>query len=386
MKTNIKKLKINVIIDGNFLLYKDVFVLKKLRRIRQDLAELLVNDFNKISKSFSFDNIYFVSDSREGNWRKTVYKDYKGERKKDDSIDWDFVYATYEDFKNKIKRQKNVKFLELPGLEGDDFISYIVRDSNKKGFSNIIVGSDSDLQQLLTYDLNDKYINIQWNYKFNDQRVYLPENYQLVIEELANTVNENVFELDNSADFVRYIEDLTSRTKVKPVTREEVSVIKIVWGDKGDNIPTCVKVKDGKIDSEGRGIGKDGAKTVYNLYKEIHPETIDLDSDEFLSNLADVVIYYKKIKDPNAKEQIIKQLEFNRMMIFLDPKYMPDLTHENMVKHFESVDNRVIEYEPEDLEAKLEEDDFFAEEDPIPEQLNMESGGDSFDPDSFWDL
>jgi len=380
-------MKINIIIDGNYLLYKDVFVLKKLRRIRQDLAELLVNDFNKISKSFSFDNIYFVSDSREGNWRKMVYKEYKGKREKDDSIDWDFVYATYEDFKNKIKKQKNVKFLELPGLEGDDFIAHIVRSSNKKGYSNIIVGSDGDLQQLLTYDLIEKYINIQWNYKFNDQRVYLPENYQLVIEELANTVNENVFELDNSAEFVRYIEDLTSRTKVKPVTREEVSVIKIVWGDKGDNIPTCVKVKEGKLDDEGRGIGKDGAKTVYNLYKEIHPEPIDLDSDEFLSNLADVVIYYKKIKDAGAKQQIIEQLKFNRMMIFLDTKYMPETTLKNMKAHFDEVDNRVIEYEPEDLEAKLEEDDFFAEEkDPIPEQFNMESEGDSFDPDSFWDL
>ena len=76
-------MKVNIIIDGNYLLYKDVFILKKLRRIKQDLSELLMNDFKKLSKSFSFDNIYFVSDSREGNWRKMEYKEYIEFRKHD---------------------------------------------------------------------------------------------------------------------------------------------------------------------------------------------------------------------------------------------------------------------------------------------------------------
>ena len=42
----------------------------------------------------------------------------------------------------------------------------------------------------------------------------------------------------------------------------------MIQGDSGDNIPTCVKCKDGKMNPEGRGIGKDGAATVYKLYKE----------------------------------------------------------------------------------------------------------------------
>ena len=381
-------MKINIVIDGNFLLYKDVFVLKKLRSIK-DLSTLLVNDFNKLSKSFAFDNIYFVSDSVHGNWRKQIYQEYKGKREKDNSIDWEFVFSTYEDFKNKLKRQKNVKFLELPGLEGDDFIAHIVRETNKKGYSNIIIASDIDITQVLKYDLDKKWINIQWNYKFNDQRVYLPENYQLVIEKLANSVNENIFDLDNSTEFVRFIDDLTNRTKIKSVSYEEISVTKIIWGDKGDNIPSCVKVKEGKLNPEGRGIGKDGATTVYSLYKEIHPETIDLDSDEFISNLADVIIYYKKIKDTTAKEQIMEQLKFNRRLIFLDPKYMPKTTYDNMKNYYNSIENRIIEHEIIDLEAKLEEDDFFnetVEKDLIPEQFNIQSDGEEFDPDSFWEL
>jgi len=381
-------MKISLCLDASYLLYKSVFVLKKMKSLK-DLPDLLNNDLNKIIKSFPYCDVYFCSDSKDGNWRKQIYKEYKGTREKDESIDWEFVYKTFDNFKETVKKRKNIKFLELPGLEGDDLMAYAIKQGNKKGNSFIIISSDGDLQQLLKYDLNEKWINIQWNYKFNDQKVYLPNNYQLIIEKLANSVNENIFELDNSTEFVKFIDDLISRTKSKGVSYEEISLTKIVWGDKGDNIPSCAKVKDGKLDSDGRGIGKDGAATVYGLYKEIHPEPIDLDSDEFISNLTDVIIYYKKIKDNTAKDKIIEQLKFNRRLIFLDPKYMPKTTFDNMKKYYDSVENRIIEHEIIDWETKLEEDDFFnepEEKDLIPEQFSLQTDGEEFDPDSFWEL
>lgn len=381
-------MRVNLCIDSNYLLYKNVFILKKLRRIKEDLSDLLMNDFNKLSKSFTFDNIYFVSDSKQGNWRKLIYKEYKGKREKDESVDWDFVYKTFEEFKEKIAKKKNIKSLELVGLEADDFIGHIVRESNKKGYSNVILSSDRDLNQLVKYDLSKKYINIQWNYKFSDERIYLPENYQLVIEELSNSINENIFELDNSSDFVKYIDNLINRTKTKTVTAEEILFCKILEGDDGDNIPSVIHLKEGKVDNEGRGIGKDGATTIYKLYKEIHPETINIDSEEFVNNLSDVVIYHKKIKDVRAKDILKQNIIFNRGLIVLDPKYMPKVTYENMKSFFEEVENRVIEYETEDSEVKLEEDDFFNEKSKeiIPEQFNMESDGKFFDPDAFWEI
>jgi len=380
-------MNISLIIDSNYLLYKAVFILKKLRRIKQDLPDLLMNDFNKISKSFAFNNIYFVSDSKQGNWRKLVYKDYKGKREKDESIDWDFVFSTFEEFKEKIRNKKNIKYLELVGLEGDDFISYATSSCNNKGESCIILSSDKDLNQLVKYHLNKKYINIQWNYKFSDERIYLPKNYQLVIEELSNSVNENIFELDNSSEFIKYVDNLINRTKTKTISYEEVMVCKILEGDDGDNIPSVIKIKDGKVNNDGRGIGEDGALTIYKLYKEIHPKPIDIDSDEFVNNLSDVVIFHKKIKDVTAKDILKQNIIFNRKLIILDPKYMPKVTYDNMKSFFDEVDNRVIEYEIEDLETKLEEEDFFnVKEIDIPEQFNLESDGETFDPDSFWEI
>ncbi len=379
---------VNIIIDGNYLLYRQVFILKKLRRIKQDLKELLLNDFKKLSKSFPFDNLYFVSDSRGGNWRKTLYKDYKGKREKDETIDWDFVYETYEEVKDIIKNLKQVKYLELPGLEGDDFIAHIVKETNEQGYSNVIIASDVDINQVLKFDLNKKFINIQWNYKFSDERLYLPENYQLAINHISNTRNENIFELDNSSDFIIYVENLMNRTKTKSIIAEEFAFCKLLQGDKGDNIPTCVKVKDCKMNDDGRGIGKDGSLTVYKLYKEIHPNPINIDSDTFINNLVDVIIYYKKIKDTTAKDIIRDNLIFNRTMMILDPKYMPTITFDNMKNHFNLINNRVIDHTIENLESKLENEDFFKDviKEDIPEQFRMEKPSEDFDPDSFWNL
>ncbi|MCK9415597.1 hypothetical protein M0Q97_02930 [Candidatus Dojkabacteria bacterium] len=376
-----------IIIDGNYLLYKNVFILKNIKRIKQDLDELMFNDFKKLTKRFHFDDIYFVSDSKEGNWRKILYKEYKGKRVKDETIDWNFVFDSYEKFKQKIYKLRNVKTFELPGLESDDFISYIVKKQNNSGTSFVILSSDGDLQQLINYDINKKYINIQWNYKFNDERIYLPSNYQLMMDYLSKNMNENIFELDNSADFIKFIEDLINKTKVKSIVQEEIVFCKMIEGDKGDNIPTCIKMKDGEINEEGRGIGKDGAKTLYNLYKEVYPNEIDLNSDIFIDQLVKIISYSKKIKNSIIEDQLKTNLIFNRKMVLLDIRYMPVIVKNNLENHYLSVINNKIEYDIENLEQKLDEDDFFNDfDDNIPEEFSLENSGETFNPDSFWDL
>jgi len=382
-------IKSNIIIDGNYLLHKNVFILKKLRAL-SDLQMLLERDYDKITRSFPFDNIYFVSDSRESNWRKQVYKEYKGKRKKDIDIDWDFVFETYDNFKEIIKTKRNNKLLEFPGLEGDDFIAHIITTSNKKGYSNILVASDGDLQQLLDYDINNNFINVQWNYRFSDERLYLPENYQLFLDSINNSESTDIFSLDNSSDFSNYIENLINRTKIKSIIKEQLLFEKIVQGDNSDNIPSIIKIKDGKLNPEGRGIGETGAKSVYKLYKEIHPEAIDIHSDIFISRLMEVILYYKKIKnaEQDMKDQIIKNIIFNRMLITLDSKYLPEHINENLNNHFDIIDNQKIEIINENLEKKLEEEDFFTEEKTdIAENFRVEEPSNAdFNPDDFWEL
>ena len=371
-------IKVNLVIDSSYLLYKNVFILKKLRAL-PDLLDLLERDFNTLSKAFTFDNVYFASDSRESNWRKLIYKEYKGKRKKDTDIDWDFVFKTYDEFKERLSLRNNVKLLEYSGLEGDDFIAYIVNKSNKKGYSNIIIASDGDLQQLLTFDLNKNYINIQWNYRFSDQRLYLPKNYQLFLEQLNNSENNDIFSLDNDTEFYQFIMNLIQKTKIADVIQEQIIFEKIVQGDTSDNIISVIKIKNGVYDETGRGIGKDGAKSVYKLYKEIHPEPIVVDSDDFVKKLVDVVVYYKKIKNPSLelKRKVKENIIFNRMLITLDTQYMPDQIFESLKTHFKLIDN-LVKQNPiiEEAEESFED---------IDENFRIDETED-FDPDSYWEI
>ncbi|MCK9446136.1 hypothetical protein M0Q50_04500 [bacterium] len=378
---------INLCLDSNYLLYKAVFILKKTRTLKQDLESLLYSDFNKLSKNYTFDNIYFVSDSTMS-WRKMEYPEYKGNREKDDTIDWKFVYKTFEDFKSNIKKLPNVKFLEQSGLEGDDLIAHIIHETNKLGESNVIVSSDCDLNQLLSYDLNKSCINIQWNNKYSDERLYLPQNYQLLFEKLENETSDNIFDSDNSSDFLKYIESLIQRTKVKSIIPEEIIFKKIVCGDTGDNVPTLIKIKDGKYDQNGRGIGKDGADTVYKYYKDMYPGDIDFKSSSFVNNLIEIVIYYKKIKQTDLKEQMRKNILFNIKMMVLDPEYMPTKVYENMNQYFTEVRND-IKTNTLNLEKILEEKGFSKKESTefIPEKFRIETeNNDSFDLDDYWEL
>jgi len=374
--------KVNLIIDGSYLLYKNVFILQKFKSI-QDLEDLLLKDYNRISKSYPFNKRYFVSDSKENNWRKQIYNDYKGKRKKDKNIDWDYVFKTYDLFKEKLRKKPNVKILEHVGLEGDDFISHIITTSNKDGYSNVLVASDGDLQQLLKFDLNDLFINFQWNYKFSDERLYLPKDYQLFLDKLINSPDNNIFSPNNDSEFGYYIESLLQQTKVSTIIPEKILFVKLVHGDTADNIPSIIKIKDKKYDVNGRGIGETGAESLYKLYKEINPEEIDFNSPIFIEKLIDVVLYYKKIKSTLYRDIIKENIIFNKKLIILDPIHMPDLVYENMVSHFNQIINQKIEYIPE-IEENEEEYDI--KNNIVTNIIEKDIDDMDTEIDDFWEL
>ena len=176
-------MKTSLIIDGNYLLNKDVFILVYLKTLYSDLGNLLRKDLSHLTKMHSYDNIYFVSDSKL-RWRQEYYKEYKQNRKSDVNIDWEFIYKEYNKFKEEIKQLSHVQSYEVDWAEGDDLITYIVNENNKKGISNIIMTADGDLHQLIKFDLSEEYINVMYNYKFSDERTFWPKNHNIFINEM----------------------------------------------------------------------------------------------------------------------------------------------------------------------------------------------------------
>jgi 5'-3' exonuclease len=323
-------MKFDLIIDGNYLLYKDTFILYGLKTLHKDLLELLKKDIETITNLYPFDNCYIVSDSIK-NWRRTYYNGYKSTRKKDDKIDWDFVHGEFNTFLNDIKENnKKITHLQIDLAEGDDIIADIVQKNNTKGISNLILASDSDLHQLLKFNLADNYINMAYNYKFSDDRLYLPQNYQIFISELSKNFTNTIFDMSDDNEFLEFINIMETKTKIVEVSNEQLLFCKLISGDNGDAIPSVYQTmtKTGKI----RGIGKTGSEKIYKLYKESFEGEIDFNSDVFVENVIDVISYDKKIdaNDTEKKNEVKENIYRNRKLIILDNRYLPDVLLDNL--------------------------------------------------------
>jgi 5'-3' exonuclease len=314
-------INLNLILDGNFLLRKNLSSLWKNKILYSELYNILEKDFNLLTRLFQFQKIYFVSDSTS-NWRKDFYPEYKGTRKKDEDIDWKFVYEQYNELKLAIAGKKIVDQLQINRMEGDDIMAYLVKNLNKRGDSTLVVSSDSDLYELVTYDgLDLKYINIMYNYKYNDERVFLPEQYKMFINNKAKTFEEDIFQTNNEMEFVQFFENFISGKKVIEIN-SEFELFRKIMGHGKDNIKSI-------FIQGNRGIGEAGIKTVYDLYKSTYPNTIDFNSQVFQNNLLDIIKFYKKL-DNSYDTEITERLKRNLRIAKLDEKSTPKDLYEVM--------------------------------------------------------
>jgi len=330
--------KLNLLIDGNYILHKSVFILYGTKTLYSDLDTLMHTEFEKLRNLYAFDNIFFLTDDKIS-WRKKEYPDYKGKREKDQTIDWTFVYKTYDEFKDRLRAKPNVKLLHVPFAEGDDLIAYITKESNKLGFSNLIVASDGDLYQLLDYDLVNDWINVIYNSQVSNEVVHLPENYKVYLNYIDNNTSiQSLFDNSDSNEYSDFLKRFIIKSKIVETNKEECLFLKLVSGDRGDNISSVYEsmTTSGKV----RGIGLKGAQSVYSLYKETYPEDIDFKGQLFIDRLKDVVCYWKKIDPQNmvsVKSNVEQKIKRNLKLVVLDKFYIQESVYTEMTKNIQLV-------------------------------------------------
>jgi 5'-3' exonuclease len=314
-------IRLNLIIDSNYILYKSVFSLMKTRTLYGDLYRALEVNFGNYFNKYPFDNIYMVSDSRATNWRKKAYPEYKGTRKKDEEIDWEFVFNTYDQFKESVKENNpRVRVMEEEGCEGDDWIFYLVNASNQQGYSTLIVGSDGDLQQLLDYRLNPSWINIQWRDTFQREKLFFPKGWKLFMKELKESESD-IFNMNNNSVFIEMMETLMEKCDFEEVNQEEKLFKKIIQGDKGDNIKSVLYTaqKTGKL----IGIGDAGVDKIWKEYSSVYTADIDFKKNDWFEKVAPIIAQYKKVEADDHADTIKENLHFNRMLVHLHEDHYP---------------------------------------------------------------
>lgn len=315
---------LNVEIDGNYLLMRAIYILVGTNSIEKDLGTLLAKDMKKIMSMYNYDNIYFCSDCGHS-WRKDLLdKEYKCTRKKDDKIDWDMCFREYNIFKEKLKRVKGINVIEKDKLEGDDIICYLVRESNKLGYSNFIISRDQDIQQVVEFDLEKDYINFVWNYNKRYEKVFVPNNYNVFKNKLKSSVeNCSLFDMNNDSEIFDIIKEISRCAELIEISKDEILFNKLVSGDKGDNVPSVLKLKKGKIDPTANGIGLKTAEKIYGKYVDLYDDVFEFNSEDFLNKAVVAIALQKKVKDDDIKEHIKKNLKQNIRLVKLDDENLP---------------------------------------------------------------
>ena len=318
--------KINLVIDGNYIINKLAFILKNDRSFYVDFPAAIRKDFDRAIALYNFDNIYFVSDSKSS-WRKRFLTEYKGTRKKDTEIDWEYIFKMYDEFKEEIKSKTNVSMYQIDELEGDDLVAYIVKESNKLGFSNLIISNDRDIHQLLDFSTSENWINFIYNFKLTEEKLYISDNYEVFMSNIKK--DNDIFNLDNDDEFKEFLYTLLKKCNVNEINSEESLFCKLITGDKGDNISSCYFTTS--ADGKKRGIGDAGSEKIYKIYKDIHKEFIDFESEEFIHNLSEVINYDKKINDDIKLNEVKSNLKQNRLLIRLNSEYIPKSIHTKLL-------------------------------------------------------
>lgn len=120
------------------------------------IRHMILNSIRMYRQKFKkYGDMVIIADGG-GNWRKDVYKQYKGKRNKnreESTIDWDEAFRIINMVLQEIKDHMPYKVIHQWGCEADDSIAEIVKWTQEFGNYEevMIVSADKDFIQLQKY-------------------------------------------------------------------------------------------------------------------------------------------------------------------------------------------------------------------------------------------
>jgi len=330
-------MKLNILIDGYFFMYKNLYYLTSRGANIDNLLIYMMTEFDKLYNKFTDANFIIAYDDKNNNFRYNIYSKYKDNRLKDKSIDWKLVYKQFDEFIIKIQEKyKSVKVITVPFLEADDMIYYICKESNKIGYSNIIITSDQDYRQFLLSRLN--YINIKYDYLD-------PSSVDIAGKSKGNgniyaalLLNELIKRKKITNKISISLQNIFNNSKINIVNPEFNLFKQIVIGKPVYNINGIIKTKAGKIDKTGQYIGLTGVQGLYRLYKQTYTKQIDFGSKQFIRRLLIATLLYKNITSitDEQKQQLYNDIKQNINLCYINEETIPAEYLNNLKEVYEN--------------------------------------------------
>lgn len=332
------KSKLTLIVDGNWLLMSRMSVLNSRYaddvQMCKDLKIMMIKSINIVLRTFpAIDNIIFVSDG--GSWRNKLEipkflqeqgVEYKGNRERSDTINWDAIFNAYEDFIAKLN-QNGITAVKEQGIEGDDWCWYWSTKLNKEGTNVIIWSKDKDLTQLVRTD-RDGCFTICWNKDAGVTTTVRDEGEMDFLFNMQFNINEELY---------RGIVDKSK--EVNQINPKEVVIDKIIRGDAGDNVLPIILRKS-----------KSGSDKQYRVSTKDLDNDLDIHNEEAVKNYVETLIESKSYKDRVDKpiQNILEHFSYNKKLVSLEQDSYPQEILDIMNKYQTyncSKDTHEIEYQ-----------------------------------------
>lgn len=340
-----------LLVDANFFLYSRLFVLpggtvtKPLlsdEKTRGILMRKLATDFSsEVRKMSAFvHRIVVCHDTRS--WRKDMFPadDYKGNRTKNETIDWDEVYNLFGEFTDYLAKL-GVEFAKVEGAEADDLIYAWRSQLNAEGENVIIWSGDKDLMQLVCYLPSENSYTLWYDSVHKKLGVY--PGFIKWLESINKGVDvTDVFSMgnidptaDNLNNFIK-----NSNAKVIDVFADEFVFHKILTGDKGDNIKSVVTWEK----TSKTGVTRNYSVSDRMSQKVLEKFKKELNYGNFITPyffneecINDIVFLIKDVVKQGTIQEIQTNLLRNIKLILLNPNTIPQGIQTGMFEQIEQM-------------------------------------------------
>ena len=153
-----------IVIDSGYVMFSAIHVFRKTYSMpATDLYLSMILGYLRILNATIDDTIIIAQDSFKGSWRRSVYPEYKAQRKanreaQEDKEWWDEVWREFAEQRKELARGLPWHWVTVSRVEADDIASVACRYYKDKEV--ILVSSDSDWGMLLEYP-NVKILSIK---------------------------------------------------------------------------------------------------------------------------------------------------------------------------------------------------------------------------------
>lgn len=195
--------------------YKDDISMAETQAFQTTFKSRIESCIEKIIKQYKTDwsQVIFCRDSRRENiWRNQLYKPYKQNRDNSSLTGLKIAVNLLKLAIFRLIRYNNAKCIGLQGAEADDIVYCLVKRINKyeSGHNIIIVTSDQDYYQLLNTNVTMVGLDTK------DKTSKAIQNRDDISQDIKKII------VDKKLDY-----------------RQLNLLVKIIVGDKSDNLPSC---------------------------------------------------------------------------------------------------------------------------------------------------